>query len=101
MGFPTLLLFAAVAGFTPSVSRSCIMCGLMLAALLLNKEYDGPAALAFAAVVMLIGNPLVITSVGFQLSVASVAAIYLLRRASASGWFLCSRTAKGRASDPR
>lgn len=53
------------------------MCGLMLAALLLNKEYDGPAALAFAAVVMLIGNPLVITSVGFQLSVASVAGIYL------------------------
>lgn len=45
--------------------------------LLLNKEYDGPAALAFAAVVMLIGNPLVITSVGFQLSVASVAGIYL------------------------
>ena len=72
-----LLLFAAVAGFTPSVSRSCIMCGLMLAALLVNKEYDGPAALAFAAVVMLIGNPLVITSVGFQLSVASVAGIYL------------------------
>ena len=32
---------------------------------------------AFAAVVMLIGNPLVITSVGFQLSVASVAGIYL------------------------
>lgn len=77
VGFPTLLLFAAVAGFTPSVSRSCIMCALMLAALLLNKEYDGPAALAFAAVVMLIGNPLVITSVGFQLSVASVAGIYL------------------------
>ena len=25
VGFPTLLLFAAVAGFTPSVSRSCIM----------------------------------------------------------------------------
>lgn len=77
VGFPTLLLFAAVAGFTPSVSRSCIMCALMLAALLLNKEYDGPAALSFAAVVMLIGNPLVITSVGFQLSVASVAGIYL------------------------
>jgi len=77
VGFPTLLLFAAVAGFTPSVSRSCIMCALMLAALLLNKEYDGPAALAFAAVVMLTRNPLVITSVGFQLSVASVAGIYL------------------------
>ena len=39
VGFPTLLLFAAVAGFTPSVSRSCIMCGLMLAALLLAVSF--------------------------------------------------------------
>lgn len=77
VGFPVLLLFAAVAGFTPSVSRSCIMCGLMLAALLLNKEYDGSTALAFAALVMLVCNPMVITSVGFQLSVSSVAGIYL------------------------
>ena len=77
VGFPMLLLFAAVAGFTPSVSQSCIMCGLMLAALLLNKEYDGSTALAFAGLVMLVCNPMVITSVGFQLSVSSVAGIYL------------------------
>ena len=76
-GFPTLLLFAAVAGFTPSVTRACIMSALMLLALLLDKEYDGPTALSFAALVMLIANPLVITSVGFQLSVGSVAGIYL------------------------
>ena len=76
-GFPMLLTFAAVAGFTPSVTRACIMAALMLLALLLNKEYDGSTALAFASLVMLLANPLVITAVGFQLSVASVAGIYL------------------------
>lgn len=77
LGFPILFLFMAVAGFTPSVTRACIMSGLMLTALLLNREYDGPIALTFAVLVMLILNPLVITSVSFQLSVASVAGIFL------------------------
>lgn len=77
VGFPVLLLFAAVAGFTPSVSRACIMAALMLLALLANREYDGATALSFAALVMLIANPLVITAIGFQLSAASVAGIYL------------------------
>ena len=77
VGFPTLFLFAAVAGFTPSVTRACIMSALMLLALLAGKEYDGPTALAFAGLVMLAVNPLTITSVGFQLSVGSVAGIYL------------------------
>lgn len=76
-GFPLLFLFAAVAGFTPSVTRACIMAALMLLALLLNKEYDSPTALAFAVLIMLLANPLVITAVGFQLSVLSVAGIYL------------------------
>lgn len=76
LGFPLLLLFAATAGFTPSVNRACIMSGLMLLAQLLRKEYDGPTALSFAALCMLIVNPLVITSVGFQLSAGSVAGIY-------------------------
>lgn len=78
-GIPTLLLFAAVAGFTPSVTRACIMSGLMLLAMLFNKEYDGATALSFASLVMLAVNPLVITSVSFQLSVGSVAGIYLFR----------------------
>lgn len=76
-GFPALLLFAAVAGFTPSVTRASIMSGLMLLALLLDKEYDGPTALSFAVLVMLLANPLVITSASFQLSVGSVAGIFL------------------------
>lgn len=77
LGIPALLLFAAVAGFTPSVTRACIMSGLMLLALLLDKEYDGPTALAFAVLVILGANPLAVTSVSLQLSAASVAGILL------------------------
>ncbi len=77
VGFPALLVFAAAAGFTPSVTRACIMSGLMLLSLLLEKEYDGPTALSFAALGMLILNPLAITSVSFQMSAASVAGIFL------------------------
>lgn len=87
LGFPGLMLFAAAAGFTPSVSRACIMCALMLLSLLLEKEYDGPTSLAFAALTMLMVNPLVITSVSFHLSAVSVAGIFLFYE-SANNWLL-------------
>ena len=77
LGFPALLLFAAAAGFTPSVSRACLMCALMLLAPLFQKNYDGPTALAFAVLVLLAANPLSVTNAGLQLSAGSVAGIYL------------------------
>ena len=77
VGYPVLLFFAALTGFTPSVVRACLMAGLMLLAKLTDREYDGPTALSFAVLVMLLINPLVIAVAGFQLSVASVAGIYL------------------------
>ena len=89
LGFPLLLLFAATAGFTPSVNRACIMSGLMLLAQLFRKEYDGPTALSFAALCMLIVNPLVITSVGFQLSAGSVAGITALVLLFGNGCMTC------------
>ena len=75
--FPTLLVFAALTGFTPSVSRACIMSGLMLFPKPLKREYDGPCSLSFAALLLLLHNPLAITSGSFQLSFSSVAGIYL------------------------
>lgn len=87
LGAPVLVLFAAVAGFTPSVTRACIMVFLMMAAMAFDREYDPPTALAFAVTVMLTANPLTITNAGFQLSVASVAGIYLFAR-PISGWLL-------------
>lgn len=77
IGVPALFLFAAIAGFTPSITRACIMQSLMLLAMLADREYDGPTALAFAVLVMLIGNPLTILSVSFQLSVGCMAGIFL------------------------
>lgn len=77
-GIPVLVLFAAMAGFSPSIVRAAVMQGLMLLAMLLRKEYDPPTALAFAVLVMLGVNPLAATSVGLQLSVASVCGIFLL-----------------------
>ena len=77
LGYPLLYLFALAAGFTPSVSRACIMVGLMMFAQLINREYDSPTALAFAGLAMLLENPLVITSISFQMSFACVAGIQL------------------------
>ena len=79
LGIPALVLFAAIVGFTPSITRACIMQCLMMTAMLVNKEYDGPTELAFSCLVMLFANPLVITSSSFQLSVACMIGIFLLR----------------------
>lgn len=80
LGIPTLFLFAAAAGFSPSITRACIMQCLMIVAALLNREYDGPTELAFSCLVMLLVNPLVITSVSFQLSVGCITGIFLFSR---------------------
>lgn len=80
IGLPVLLLFAAVAGFSPSVVRACVMQGLMIIAALLDKDYDGPTELSFAALIMLAVNPLVVTSVSFQLSVGCIIGIFLFQR---------------------
>lgn len=77
LGLPVLFLFAAVTGFTPSVTRACIMQGLMLLAMLAEREYDPPTALGFAVLVMLIVNPMVVVSISFQLSVGCMIGIFL------------------------
>jgi len=77
LGIPVLVLFAAVAGFTPSIVRACIMQVLMILALLVNKEYDPPTALSFAVLTMLAITPHTITSVSFQLSVGCMIGMFL------------------------
>ena len=77
LAIPVLLLFAAVAGFTPSITRACIMQVLMILAILFDKDYDPPTALAFAVLVMLVANPMTIASVSFQLSVSCIIGILL------------------------
>lgn len=76
VGLPILALFAAMAGFTPSVVRACLMQAMMLLSIAVDKEYDPPTALSFSVLVMLIVNPLTVTSVSFQLSVGSMIGIF-------------------------
>lgn len=87
LGLPALLLFAAVAGFSPSITRACIMHGLTVLALIFDKEYDPPTALSFAVLTMLVANPWTVTNVGFQLSVGCLVGIFLFAE-PIKGWLL-------------
>ena len=90
LGLPVLFLFAAVAGFTPSITRACIMHSLMILATLLEKEYDPPTALSFAVLLMLFANPYCVSSVGLQLSAGCMCGIFLFS-GKIQEWFLDSR----------
>ena len=80
LGIPVAFFFAAVAGFTPSVTRAAVMLSLSLLARLCRREYDPPSALAFAVLVLLLGNPLTAASASFQLSVGAVAGDFVLQQ---------------------
>ncbi len=94
IGFPTLVVFALLTGCTPSVLRACLMQGLMLLALLLNREYDPPSALAFSVLVILGANPLAFSSVSFQLSVCCVMGIFLFAN-RIRDWFVRTFSLQG------
>ena len=87
LGLPLLFLFAAVAGFSPSITRACIMHSLMMIALLFEREYDPPAALAFAVLTMLAVNPYCAASVSLQLSVGCLCGIFLFS-GRIRAWFM-------------
>lgn len=90
LGLPVLLLFAAVAGFTPSITRACIMHSLMILSMLLEREYDPPTALSFAVLLMLLANPYCVSSVGLQLSAGCMCGIFLFS-GKIQEWFLDNR----------
>jgi competence protein ComEC len=76
-GIPMLILFACVAGLSPSIVRACIMQSVMILALLFRREYDPPSALATAVIVILFANPFSVVSVSFQLSCGCIVGIFL------------------------
>lgn len=77
LGIPALILFAFVAGLSPSIVRACIMQSIMILALLFRREYDPPSALATAVIVILFANPFSVVSVSFQLSCGCIVGIFL------------------------
>ena len=77
IGVPVLILFAAITGFTPSVTRACVMQILFMFADSFLKEYDPPTSLSAAVLLMLVCNPVSVTSASLQLSVGCMAGIFL------------------------
>lgn len=73
-----VFLFAAVAGFTPSVTRAAIMITMTLLAPLLGREEDPATTLSAALFLLVACNPYSIQSVSLQLSFASLAGIHLV-----------------------
>ncbi len=79
----SLAVIAAVAAYTMltgagnSVVRAFVMCTIYLAAGMLYRDADPLSSLAAAVTVMLLFNPMVIYSAGFQLSVLSTLSILL------------------------
>lgn len=96
LGIPVVLGFAAVAGFSPSVTRAAIMEILIMLAAVFDREYDPPTALAMAALLILAANPRAVTAVGFQLSFGAVAGIFLFSQRLQSGLLRRLGAGKGR-----
>lgn len=78
--FVTILVlwfYAALTGFSPSVTRAVVMASVLLAAKMIHRRNSSLNSLCLAALVILIFSPADLTSIGFQLSFAAVLSILL------------------------
>jgi competence protein ComEC len=70
-----IFLFMLMSGSEPSLVRASFMGFLLLWAKQLGRAYSLPHATVFAAVLMLLWDPLLVRNAGFQLSFASLVGI--------------------------
>lgn len=77
LGAVGLLLgqFAVLTRGEPSVLRACVLATLAVGAHAIGRRASAPRLLGTAVIVLLLVDPLLVRSVGFQLSVAATAAI--------------------------
>ena len=73
-----LVFFMMLVGFTPSVTRACIMCILTLASNIFFTKPNVYTSLAISSIVILLINPYYILDIGFQLSFGGTIGIILL-----------------------
>ncbi len=76
-GVAAMFVFAAMLGFSPSVTRAVIMNTVLLLAPIVKRENDPATTLSFALLVILLGNPWAIASLSLQLSFLAMAGIFL------------------------
>ncbi len=73
-----LFAYTYLTGLRPATLRAFIMISLAAGALALGRRRDLPTALAAAGLITLVYNPLLLFTVGFQLSYAATLSILLL-----------------------
>lgn len=81
--FFVITTFTLMVGAEPSIVRAAIMGGIFLLGKELGRDITPAYALSFAGLVMLVWNPLIIYSVGFQLSFLSFMGIVYIAPAIA------------------
>lgn len=74
---PILLLFMAMTGFTPAVTRAGVMQIFLICAPIFRRESDSITSLSGALILLLALNPYSIASVGMQLSFSATLGIIL------------------------
>ena len=78
-----LAQFAILTRGEPSVLRACVLATLAVGAHAVGRRASAPRLLALAVIVLVLVDPLLVRSVGFQLSVAATTAIVVGARALA------------------
>ncbi len=76
-GITAMFVFAAMLGFTPSVTRAAIMNTVLLLAPIFRRENDPATSLSFSLFLILLSNPWAIANLGLQLSYLSMVGIFL------------------------
>jgi competence protein ComEC len=78
MGIGTVVFFVVLTGAEPSVMRAGVMAGLTLLGVLLGRPRSAGSILAGAVLLLLVLDPWLVWSIGFQLSVAATAGMVAL-----------------------
>jgi len=78
MGGSAVLFFVVLTGGEPSVMRAGVMAWLVLLAALLGRPRSTATVLGAAVLALLVWDPTLVTSVGFQLSVAATGGMVAL-----------------------
>lgn len=78
LSLPEIIFYCSVVGWQVSTLRAAVMVGSSLIALAIGRLRELPYAIAFAAIVLCLSKPLIIFSLGFQLSFVAVSCIALV-----------------------
>ncbi len=88
---PALWLYALLTGLSPSVMRAVTMFSLLAVGYMFKRQANTFNMLAVSAFILLVANPYLLMSVGFQLSYLAVAGILLFYPYLESIWKPTSR----------